>query len=548
MKQRPRIWSITASDSSAGAGHQADLTVAHSSGCDCAILQVALTAQNSLGVRDWVSTDMHMLEQQWQALQEDGWPDAIRLGWLPPDAMLLAWLTECLQSYDGPVIWDPVLSATQGGLPHSDAVRPLLYELLRRADVLTPNKQEAAWLAGLSTTTSVANLAKALHRLGAGHLLITAGDSLENTSDQTDSAEVEDRFFPSATRSLGQGELPGPDLLTEFRLRHARLEEPSSISGSSSGSGADSSSPTESDAPSRSLQVHGTGCHLAAALTCALASGHTLYDAVVRAVASTRLAMRHASIRASGYHNAWATALSNSHADDWPRVYAPDQPSLPPFPALTRPLGVYGLTDNLAHLKQLLACGIDTLQWRVKAPLFGKSSGAVTGIVTQEMAEHMAEAIALCRQAGVPLFINDHWSLAAELGADGVHLGQEDLSACDLEQLATSGLMLGISTHSDWEIARARAVRPSYIAFGPVFPPLSKQLRYTPLGLQRLKQWRRRFEDETLTCIGGITTENVAEVAATGIASVALVTDLAGDAQLTQRLEHHRNALQTALR
>src|SRR5690606_16630845 len=343
-------------------------------------------------------------------------------------------------------------------------------------------------------TSSVADCAAALQALGATTVLITGGDS------PVDDDVLEDWCFSPAYDH--NDELPGPQLLPVFRFRHRRIAR----------------------------QVHGTGCHLAAALACALAQGHTLYDALTQAVTMARLAVRCASHRSSGYDNARAISLEQATAEDWSLVLPgvaewPDNAFLP-----AEPLGLYGLVDNLAHLQQLLELGIDSLQWRVKQP--GPGYQADT-----------ARAIELCRAAGVPLYLNDDWQLALELGAYGVHLGQEDVLTADLPALQRAGIRLGVSTHSDWEIARARGVQPSYIAFGPVFPPLSKQLRYPPLGIVQLSRWVSCFQNHPLTCIGGITHQNVAQVLATGIGSVAVVTDLRADEGLPQRLATFRRVL-----
>lgn len=495
MTQRPLIWSLTAADSSGGAGSAADLRMGQAMQVDCAVLTLAVTAQNSRGVQALTLLDEATLTAQWQSLQQDGWPAVIRLGWLPALPAFLGWLLPRLEMFPGRVVWDPVLSATQGGVLHSDwqqeDTRPWLLRLLRRADVLTPNLAEARRLSGRLTATAAA-CAAALQQQGAGHLLITGGDS--------DGGEwIEDGFFSQPRHPLGQGELPGPELLPVFRFRHRRLLR----------------------------RVHGSGCHLAAALACALAQGQSLYDALTTAVAAARLAIRHASPRASGYDNAWAVAPEAGTADDWPQVVAPQAGERGQAFATAAPLGLYALVDNLAHLQCLLALGVDTLQWRVKQPGPG-------------YADDTAEAIRMCRAAGVPLYLNDDWQLALALQADGVHLGQEDLGRADLTALQAAGIRLGISTHSEWEIARARAIQPSYIAFGPVFTPLSKVLRYRPLGIARLTQWTQRYRQQPLTCIGGITHANAAAVLASGVGSVAVVTDLRHDAGLPQRLQQLR--------
>ena len=86
-------------------------------------------------------------------------------------------------------------------------------------------------------------------------------------------------------------------------------------------------------------------------------------------------------------------------------------------------------------------------------------------------------------------------------------------------------------------------MNPSYIAFGPVFTPLSKVLRYQPLGTATLALWVERFTAHRLTCIGGITTANIAPVMASGIDSVAIVTELADDEALPQRLADLRKCI-----
>lgn len=496
MKRR-KIWSIAASDCSAGAGSQADLRMAQALGCDCLTLVIALTAQSSQGVRAVELVGRNLLEHQWQSMKEDGWPDAIKIGWLPADTGLVDWLLERLAAFPGPVIWDPVLSASQGGLRMSPWPEALLRRLLQRVDVLTPNRAEGRILADLTGETSAADIAAALQQQGAGHILLTGGDSpLQGEAGAA--GLVEDHFFSAPSRTLGQQELPGPNMLAAFRLQHRRLER----------------------------RVHGTGCHLASALACGIAQGYTLYDAVIRAVVAARLSIRFASERANGYDNAWAMPVAAADAGDWPLVLPAAASALPAgsaFPQPQRALGLYGLVDNLEHLQTLLQLGVDTLQWRVKEPQVG-------------FAQQTRQAIELCREAGVPLYINDDWRLAIELGAYGVHLGQEDLLTADLRALQDAGLHLGISTHSDWEIARARAIAPSYIAFGPVHPPLSKQLKYPPLGYDQLHGWCRLFGKEVaLTCIGGITTGNIQQVRQCGMPSAAIVTDLRADDGLPQR-------------
>lgn len=476
MMQPAKIWSLTATDPTAGAGALADVKVAQRLGCTCEVVIIAITAQNSQGAQAVFPLPIEVIDAQWRSLQQDGWPAVIRLGWLPFSAPFLQWLLAALYACPARVIWDPVLSASQGSALsqdwQADGISSLWQCLLRRVDLITPNWQEAQRLSGEKNAEQAAT---ALQHQGAQHVLIKGIDNQES---------VLDYFQFSQASSLAQDELPGSSLLRQFYLQQGRLN------GSR----------------------HGTGCHFAASLACAVAQGMALYDALIQASSATRLYLRH---------------QAQAMADDWPLVHSHVRAPLH-FKPLETELGLYGLVDNLAHLKRLLALGIDSLQWRVKHP-------------DARYAQDTQQAIRLCRAANVPLFINDDWRLAIALDADGVHLGQEDLNQADLAAIANAGLHLGISTHGDWELARARALNPSYIALGPIFAPLSKTLRYSPLGAERVSHYVRTFAAQhftttRFTTIGGITEANASCVWATGIGSIAVVTALADDAGLAQRM------------
>lgn len=115
---------------------------------------------------------------------------------------------------------------------------------------------------------------------------------------------------------------------------------------------------------------------------------------------------------------------------------------------------------------------------------------------------------------GGRLWVNDFWQAAVKHGAYGVHLGQEDLEAGGGEALAAisaAGLRLGLSTHSYAELARATAVRPSYISLGPVFATTSKKVAFSPRGAGLVGAWRA-LVDVPLIAIGGISLERAPEV------------------------------------
>lgn len=500
---RKKIWAISASDSCSGAGLQADLKMAHVLNVECGTLVSALTAQSSFGVDAVEAVSVEFLEQQWQSLKKDGLPQAIKIGWFPKTQTLIYWLADKLSEYkrecpQGWIVWDPVLSASQGGLEVGEL--DLVASLFPLIDVITPNQAEALQLTGCKT---VLEAGEALQQAGIAYVVISGGDS------NADKSVVESICFagPNASRVASQSE-PEQSVLTNFIIQQPRIDK----------------------------KVHGSGCHFASAIAAYLASGERIYDALLLASATMSQIIQQASETPSGYFNAWATAVDRSGlgslpAEQWPVVVPLSDSAEFIFPRIDQKLGLYGLVDNLEWLDTLLELGVDTLQWRVKSPdLYEQQYG------TDSYRRDMKTAIERCKQHNIPLYINDDWPMAVKLSAYGVHLGQEDMLEANLSAISAAGLALGVSTHTEWEIARARAFKPSYIAFGPVHPPLSKKLKYPPLGYTNLSNWCARVGQEfPLTCIGGITTENIANIKACGMPSAAIVTDLMVDKELPER-------------
>jgi thiamine-phosphate diphosphorylase len=144
------------------------------------------------------------------------------------------------------------------------------------------------------------------------------------------------------------------------------------------------------------------------------------------------------------------------------------------------------------------------------------------------LANEIAESVAMCRKTNTRLFINDYWQLAIDSGAYGVHLGQEDLDQLHTENLSAisnAGLRLGVSTHSHEEALRAMSVSPSYIALGPIFPTTCKSMAFGPQGLARIGEWRSKYNCP-LVAIGGLKVEHAAEALALGADGIAVISDI----------------------
>ncbi len=253
------------------------------------------------------------------------------------------------------------------------------------------------------------------------------------------------------------------------------------------------------------------GPTLADGVAAALAAGYCEADAVVlAALAQARLHRRAAAARhraVPGERDGVALC-----ADDLPTLR--DAPTtVRGFAPLTDPaLGVYAVVDSAAWVARVLAAGIRTVQLRIKDP------------AEPTLVQQVIESVALARATpGAQLFINDHWRLALAHGAYGVHLGQDDVSRADLAALQAAGLRLGLSTHSYWEVARAWALRPSYIACGPVYATQSKAMPWRPQGLGNLRFWARQLPLPVVG-IGGIGVPQMAAVAATGVAGAAVLS------------------------
>jgi thiamine-phosphate pyrophosphorylase len=175
-------------------------------------------------------------------------------------------------------------------------------------------------------------------------------------------------------------------------------------------------------------------------------------------------------------------------------------------------LGLYPVVDSLLWIERLLDAGVRTLQLRIK------------DMPETQVEDDIRRAIALGKQYNARLFINDYWRLAIKHQAYGVHLGQEDLDIASLDAIRQAGLRLGISTHDEQELARAKSLRPSYIALGHIFPTTTKDMPSSPQGLAALKHQVELTPEFPTVAIGGISLERVADVVATGVGGVALVS------------------------
>jgi thiamine-phosphate pyrophosphorylase len=133
---------------------------------------------------------------------------------------------------------------------------------------------------------------------------------------------------------------------------------------------------------------------------------------------------------------------------------------------------------------------------------------------------------ARCRAAGVPFIVNDRVDLAVAVGADGVHLGQDDLPPAAARALLKPGMILGLSTHSVAQAEAAQAAGADYVAVGSMYPTATKP-EFQLVGPALVRELRPRIR-VPLVAIGGITPENAGEVIAAGADAVAVISAVCG--------------------
>lgn len=241
-KTIPAVLSIAGSDSSGGAGIQADIKTiaAHHLFAETAI--TALTAQNTCGVRAVQEATPEFIAQQIDAVFEDIPPAAVKIG-MVSSADIIEIIAERVTHWNAAnIVVDPVMVATSGArLISEDAVSALTSRLFPLATVITPNIMEAEALAGhtVESAHEQATIAQELAERYGCAVLVKGGHNVNDANDALAEPGVSEHDKPRVTW-----------------FRHTRVE-------------------TEN--------THGTGCTLSSAIACSLAQGHPLPDAVNRA-------------------------------------------------------------------------------------------------------------------------------------------------------------------------------------------------------------------------------------------------------------------------
>lgn len=149
-----------------------------------------------------------------------------------------------------------------------------------------------------------------------------------------------------------------------------------------------------------------------------------------------------------------------------------------------------------------------------------------------EFYEAAAEAVEFARTVGMRIIINDRADIALAVGADGVHLGQDDLSPVHARKLLGEKAIIGFSTHSVDQARRALEMPIDYIAIGPVFETSTKSDHDPVVGLEGLRSVRQLVGEFPLVAIGGINLKNASLAYEAGADSIALISELLSEPQV----------------
>ena len=204
---------------------------------------------------------------------------------------------------------------------------------------------------------------------------------------------------------------------------------------------------------------------------------------------------------------------------------------------------VYPITDThisgLSHLEQvrrLVSGGASLIQLR------DKSAGAGA------FYDAAVEAISYAHEHGVKIIINDRADIALAARADGVHLGQDDLSPTHARSLLGADAIIGFSTHSVEQARAALDLPIDYLAIGPIFATSTKADPDPVVGIEGLTAVRKLVSHLPLVAIGGIDRQNAAAVLETGADALAVISDLLADpADLTERTRQFFRVTKTAI-
>ena len=474
MKRYVTALTIAGSDPSGGAGIQADLKTFSALGVYGATAITAVTVQNTQSVKYVHKLPPQVVYDQIVAVMEDVTVDAVKIG-MVNDAETLDAIVRALTAYRSKfLVVDPVMVSTSGcALMQPDALAIMKERLLPMADLVTPNLPEAWTLAG--TDTSVDDAAQAILRLGVKALLIKGGHAEGNT--KTDYLYIYE----------GEG-------VKRVEFTAETIDTPT---------------------------THGTGCTLSSAIAALLACGNGLEDAVRQAKEYLTEALKAgAGVHVGRGHG----PVCHFYADRVMRlcgykVVRYDLKTLKPkdLETASRLQFITHFTDKYSYYDSAMMAlegGCQWIQLRMKD-------------ACEDEIERVARLILPeCRRMGAVFVIDDHVELALRVGADGVHLGKNDMPVDEARRLAGDGFIIGGTANTFEDVQRLAAQGADYIGCGPFRFTMTKKNLAPMLGLEGYKRILSQMKEcgigLPLVAIGGITSDDIPQLMAAGVSGIAL--------------------------
>jgi thiamine-phosphate pyrophosphorylase len=186
--------------------------------------------------------------------------------------------------------------------------------------------------------------------------------------------------------------------------------------------------------------------------------------------------------------------------------------------------------NNLEVVREMLEAGIKIVQYREK------------DLTMKQKYQECDEIRKITAEAGATFIINDDIHLALAIGADGIHLGQDDLPVPKAQEMVGGRMLVGLSTHSPEQAIAAVAAGIDYIGVGPIYRTYTKKNACAPVGLDYV-----RFAAGNITipwvAIGGIKEDNVMEVIQNGARMVAMVTEIVGAEDIVEKIAAIRRGI-----